>query len=107
MSGTVCHDKGMISPWLAVIAVLAAARITRLVTRDTITAPLRMAVVNRAGIESKLAELIQCDWCTGMWVSAATMGAAWAWGEHQWLTVPLTVLAAAHVVGWLATREGE
>jgi Protein of unknown function (DUF1360) len=102
-----CHDMGMISPWLTVIAVLATARITRLITRDSITQPIRTAAVNRVGIDSRIAELIQCDWCTGMWASAAVMGAAWAWGEHWWVQVPLLILAAAHVVGWLATREGE
>lgn len=107
MPGTLCHDMGMISPWLAIIATLAAARVTRVITRDTITQGLRTRAVNRLGIDSRLAELIQCDWCTGMWVAAATVGAAWEWGGHPWLHVPLTALAAAHVIGWIASREGE
>lgn len=98
---------GMISPWLTAIAVLAAARITRLITQDTITAPLRMRAVNRMGIESKGAELIQCQWCTGMWAAAATVGAAWAWHDRWWLQLPLTILAAAYMVGWITSGDGE
>lgn len=98
---------GMISPWLAVIVALAAARITRIITRDAITAPARMWLVNRLGVESKIAELLQCDWCTGFWVSFGVVGAAWEWGDRAWLTWPLTGLAVAHLVGWLASKEGE
>lgn len=97
----------MISPWLTVLAFLAAARITRLVTRDSITAPIRMRLVNLFGIDSKPAELLQCDWCTAVWVSAATVGTAWRWGHHGWVQLPMMVLAGAYVVGWIASREGE
>jgi len=105
MYGELCHDIGMISPWLFVVAALAAARITRLVTRDTITQPLRLWLINRAGVDTRLAELIQCDWCSGVWVSSAVIGTTWAWGDHRWVQVCLTILAAAHVVGYLATWE--
>lgn len=97
---------GMISAWYTVIAVLACARITRLITRDRITQPLRMRAVNRLGIESWGAYLIQCDWCTGLWVAAVVMPAAWWWGHSPWLQLPLLVLAAAYAIGWTASREG-
>lgn len=107
MPGRLCHDMGMISPWLAIIATLAAARVTRAITRDSLTQPLRTRVVNRLGIDSRLSELLQCDWCTGFWVALLTVGAAWQWGDHGWVQALLAGLAAAHVIGWLATKEGE
>lgn len=97
----------MISPWLAAITALACARATRLITRDHITAPARMWLVNRWGIDSKRAYLIQCDWCTGLWVAALFVPVAWLFGDRAWLYVPLTILAAAHIVGYLAGREAE
>src|SRR5678815_3816982 len=98
---------GMISPWLTVIAVLAAARITRIITTDTITAGIRMRLVNALGIESKAAELLQCNWCAGMWAAAGTVTAAWVWGDHWWAVWPLSVLAAAYMVGWIMSGDGE
>lgn len=95
----------MISPWLAILTFLAAARITRIITRDSITQPARTWAVNRLGIDSKPAELLQCDWCTGVWVSILVTGAAWMWGDHWWISWPVTALAGAHIVGWLASRE--
>ena len=97
----------MISPWLAVTAALAAARVTRLITRDRITRAPRMRLVNALGVDTLGAYLITCDWCVGLWTAAVTMPAVWLWGHHVWLQLPLHVLAAAHVVGWLATREGD
>lgn len=105
MCGELCHDSGMISPWLALVAALATARITRLVTRDTITTPARMWLINRAGVDARFSELITCDWCSGVWVSSAVLGSTWAWGEHRWLQVILSILAMAHVVGLLASWE--
>lgn len=97
----------MISPWLAILSFLAAARITRIITRDSITQPLRTWLVNRLGIDSKWSELLQCDWCMGVWVATAVTGAAWAWGGHWWIGWPMYALAAAQVTGWLASREGD
>lgn len=95
----------MISVWYTVIAVLACARITRLITRDRLTRAPRMWLVNRWGIESLRAYLVQCDWCTGLWVSAAIIPPAYWWGDRPWLHLPLYVLAGAHIVGMIADRE--
>src|SRR5690242_20889167 len=97
MYGELCHDIGMISPWLFVVAALAAARITRLVTRDTITQPLRLWLINRSGVDSRLAELLSCDWCSGVWVSSAVVGTTWAWGDHRWIDRKSTRLNSSHM----------
>lgn len=95
----------MISPWLALVTVLACARLTRLITRDSIFERPRLALINRLGPASKPAELLTCDWCMAVWVSACVVPAAWWYGDRSWIAVPLTILAAAHLVGLIATRE--
>jgi len=83
-------------PWLTlVVDVLATYRLTRLATADVISEPVRMAVLRRTGatplpgqedptaqevVESmkdppRVATLITCRWCAGMWIAAAVTGA--------------------------------
>lgn len=107
MPMAVCHHTGMISPVLLLVAALAAARITRLITRDTLTQPARIRAINWLGAESMTAYLITCDWCAGMWVSAMVGSAAWMWRDSPWLQVPLMVLAIGELVGLIASRDGD
>ena len=82
---------------------LATYRLTRLATTDVISEPMRMAVLRRVGalapsleeghtaqevVEEleeppRLATLVTCRWCAGMWiamgVAAARMAAPRAW----------------------------
>lgn len=112
----------------------ASARLTRLVTRDTITAPLRHRLLYNpdqraalaagemvppptcpiaARVRAKLYELATCDWCAGLWISPMVAAAAHLAGrrdQHKpavWFTVPAAALSASHGLGWLASREGE
>lgn len=88
---------------MIVLAVAATARLTRLVTADTITAPLRVAVVRKWGPSSMANEFIHCAWCVGMWLSLATAALTVAALDLSWwLYLPLA-LAYSHVVG-LAAR---
>jgi hypothetical protein len=77
------------------VDVLATYRLVRLATADVISEPVRMAVVRRAGAEvpeeaavvtaqevvaemdepPKLATLVTCRWCAGVWIAAAVTGA--------------------------------
>lgn len=84
-------EPGSPSPWPALaVDALATYRLTRLATADVISEPARMAVVRRAGatpapgqeeltaqevVEGladppKLATLVTCRWCAGMWIAA-------------------------------------
>lgn len=79
----------------------ATARLTRLITEDTITAPLRLAVMNRWGPQSKPYEWVRCPWCVGLWTAYGVAIAVHA-GERisgrrvvplpAWLWVPLAPL---------------
>jgi hypothetical protein len=92
------------TPWFElVVDALATYRLTRLATADVISEPARMALLRRVGatpppgeedpsaqqvVEAmddppRLATLVTCRWCAGMWiaagVAAARRGAPGAW----------------------------
>ncbi len=85
------------------VDLLATYRLTRLATADVISEPARMAVLKRVGAEPppgeddptaqelvdslddppRLATLVTCRWCAGVWiaagVTAARLAAPRAW----------------------------
>jgi hypothetical protein len=82
--------------WLTFLTdVLATYRLTRLATADVISEPARMAVLRRTGAEPppgaedptaqeiveslddppRLATLVTCRWCAGMWIAAGVTAA--------------------------------
>lgn len=104
------------SLWVTVLvlAVLAAARVTRLVVGDTITFPLRdWAARHDHGPRTPvhwLHGLITCPWCFGFWVCLAAVLVAWQIAPHpvmpSWFAVPAETLAASYLVGLVAGWEG-
>jgi hypothetical protein len=89
-------DPTPTSPWLPLaLDVLATYRLTRLATADVISEPARMAVLRRVGAEPppgeddptaqevveslddppRLATLITCRWCAGIWIAAGVTAA--------------------------------
>lgn len=52
--------------------VLATARLTRLITEDTITEDLRHKV---GGLHPMVGELVGCRWCAGVWAAGIVMAA--------------------------------
>lgn len=62
-----------------VILAGATARLTRLITEDTITAPLRTWVMRKAGGPDTMAYTwIKCPWCVGLWIAFAVTLTAWS-----------------------------
>jgi hypothetical protein len=82
--------------WLGlVVDGLATYRLTRLATADIISEPVRMAVLRRVGAEPqpgeedptaqevvesldhppRLATLVTCRWCAGIWIAAGVTAA--------------------------------
>jgi hypothetical protein len=49
---------------------LATARLTRLITQDTITDPLRDQV---SKVHPMVDELVHCPWCAGVWAAGAIL----------------------------------
>jgi hypothetical protein len=88
------------------LAALATARITRLVTTDRITEAPRNRLLLRLKDDGLASYLITCDWCASVYIGAAVAGAGvWA----QWWTWTMAIpaaLAFSHVAGYLASKEG-
>lgn len=54
-----------------VILALATFRLTRLITRDVITEPIRTRVWKKLPPESsKIGYLFTCEWCMSIWVAS-------------------------------------
>lgn len=84
------------TPFDAAIVALAAFRLTRLVTSDTLTADQRNAVVRWAlrvpepNPRRKIADLVECNYCAGWWVTLLVLA-----GYRLRLTRPLVAAFAA------------
>lgn len=113
-----------------VLMIGAAARLTRLTTRDKITetarehvhrAVLFSAAQRRAEASGEpmpaparvweakfrvwLHSLITCDWCVGFWWSAVVGLFASRKGDRPIFQVPAAILTAAYALGLLVERE--
>lgn len=84
----------MSTPVLLLLLSLAAARLTRLVNDDEITAPLRGWAVKRWGPSGWIPYMLHCPWCAGIWVSAALCLFAWLTGVGPTLPVALLLIPA-------------
>ncbi len=107
-----------LTPLDLAVDVLAAYRLTRLATADVISEPVRQSVVRRVGVAvpgpgadteepttaeglvaadpapPKLATLVTCRWCAGMWV-AGGVGAARRWAPEAWRPVAWALALSA------------
>jgi len=87
------------------VAVLATARITRLVTTDRITQAPRSWALKRLSSEGLAAYLIVCDWCVSVYAGAGVVGVIILGGQPGFWV--LAALAFSYVAGWLARGEVE
>lgn len=90
-----------------IAAALATARITRLITTDTITESFRVRIISRLNIEGKIAYLLVCDWCASVYVGVAVAGSWWAWGDTKaWLAAVLA-LSFSYAAGFLNSKADD
>lgn len=87
------------------VAALATARLTRLITTDRITERPRLWLLMRLDPEGLGSYLITCSWCVSVYVGAGA--AALLWTGPSWTVWPLAALAFSYTAGWLASWEGE
>ena len=101
---------------IILLTLLAVARMTRLITTDTLFETPRAWALQRLInpgrarlLRDKLAYLIVCDWCASMYVGAAAAGAYAAWGETMPFMVVILALSGSYATGFLAsvTERGE
>ena len=97
-----------------VLDLLAVHRLTRLITRDEITEPLRETIEKEIGtaVDAKiitaatadrLAYLIRCDWCASIWAAGFAL-AMKRYLPDTWANLRY-VLAASTVTGFIASYE--
>ena len=96
-----------------VVLVLACARATRVIVIDDVAIPLRDWVMGKYGSTGRMAKLIRCYWCAGVWISLlmclsvhtyACVTGQLPW--HSMALLPLTTLAVAYGASWVLDKEG-
>ena len=91
----------------ALLAIVATARVTRLITTDRITQAPRRWLIRRLPEHGLAAYLIVCDWCASVYVGAGVGAAWWAWGDTEVFTAACLALAGSYAAGWLASWDRE
>jgi hypothetical protein len=97
---------------------LAVARVTRLVTEDALTEPVRARLLPRlwrryaphippadweVAEPPKLVYLVTCPWCVSIYVAAVAAPLWYFLGSNPWVLVPAAGLSFSHLTGLLAT----
>jgi hypothetical protein len=90
-----------VDDWLTIVLACGlTARLTRLITLDTITEPIRDR------LKGLLRVLAECPWCSGFWVALA-VGLSWmAWADQTWWQVTALIGTLAFVAGAFAGAGG-
>lgn len=86
-----------------VLVALATYRLTRLVTADRITEPVRVWAEQRG---PRVGYLATCDWCLSVWLAPLPTVAAVLWGGSTVVLVGLVALSASALTGLLSMIEG-
>lgn len=87
-----------------VLLALACFRITRFFTTDRITEPIRNYVIRRQGEDSNSAYFVSCNWCVGVYITAAIFAI------DYFFTIPFIILAAVAamaIVGFIGNYDDE
>lgn len=99
----ICTDM---TAWLLVLLTIGAvARLTRLVTADRISEPIRTRLTNRWGDEAQRSYLITCDYCASMYVAPIVAWVAIYWPDNRVVILVLLALTASYVTGFIASKE--
>lgn len=94
------------STWLLFLLTLGAVlRVTRIITADYITQPLRERLINRWGENSQRAYLVTCDYCASFWVAIPLAATAVLWGDNRVVIIAFLALTASWFSGFMAGRE--
>jgi hypothetical protein len=97
------------------LGLFATARLTRLISADKVSKPIRAWVVNRWGSGSWLGYLLHCRWCVSMYVAplaaAAVIWLVPAYRQSWWLPTVLVgallALTFSHGTALLAGLEDD
>ncbi|MFF7414908.1 hypothetical protein [Streptomyces lydicus] len=81
------------------LALGATCRLTRFITKDTLAAGFRIWIAAHFGDDSKLSYLVNCSWCSSMWVAFAVASLGYCLDGSLWLQVPETALSLSYLAG--------
>ncbi len=93
---------GVVSVLWLILGALACYRLTRLVTADQITLPLRTWVLDR---NRWFGYLVTCDWCLSIWVAPWITAGIMFHGEHLFVQAPIVAFSLSAVTGLLSMIE--
>ena len=89
-----------------IILALATARGTTLIVNDYITEPFRNAVQRRFGDDSKVTYLVNCPYCTSVWVGMlAAVVACLLLPISWWWLLPLAFMNSQVAVVFAALLD--
>lgn len=86
------------------VVAVAAARITRLITTDDLTDPIRLWIAETYQSDW-VDKLFSCDWCMGFWVSLFAVVFHLNFPTNPILTLIFLSLAVSEAVGMLADAQ--
>lgn len=92
----------MPSTLVILLTLAAVARLTRLVTSDLITEPLRDRIIRFLGTGSKAAYLLSCAWCASVWIAVPVAWLAVLSDGSAWFVIPALALSASLAAGIVA-----
>ncbi|ADD81114.1 gp09 [Rhodococcus phage ReqiPine5] len=90
--------------FLVLLGSFATYRITRVLTYDDISVPLRLAILRRVKPSNPIATFIQCPWCVSIWIGAfVALYLTLAFDLSWWLFLPMLLVFSA-VTGFIAAK---
>jgi hypothetical protein len=96
----------LVPAWLLVaLTIGAVARLTRLITADKITEPIRNRLYARWGEESKRAYLIGCDFCCSVYIAPPVAAVVVIWPDNRAVLAGILALTASQAAGMIAKHE--
>lgn len=93
---------------VAVVSVLSASRITRLVTYDAFPPAVRVRMWwDKVTKDGEWALLFHCAFCASFWITLAVLGAGWASDWHPAWWFVNGVFGASYLAAMVMLRDGD
>lgn len=82
----------------------ATARITRLITDDRLTSPVRARAIRRYGPDHPLPYWLSCPWCASPYIAATAYTLGWFYGHTPVFVIATAALTASYLIGTASTH---
>lgn len=89
----------MINPYVSLtLTFLAVARVSKLVTTDYISLPIRQWVLRKNGETGWITHGLHCDLCVSVWGGFIAAPLWYFYGTRAWYVIPMLAMAMAYFV---------